>query len=96
MNEMGRPRTQRRLPVVLSTDDVASVLAVRDGEYQRLAQLLYGTGIHIPEGLRVKDIDFGHRAIILREGKHADMPHAPTASRDSAEGAALFRPTGAF
>jgi integron integrase len=36
-----------------------------------LAQLLYGTGLRISEGLqlRVKDLDFAHRTVIVREGK---------------------------
>jgi integron integrase len=71
MAEIGRPRVQRRLPVVLSKDEVASVFRAMDGEHLLLAQLLYGTGMRITEGLqlRVKDIDFPHRSIIVRAGK---------------------------
>jgi integron integrase len=89
MDDIGRPQAQRRLPVVLSHDEVARVLAVLD-EMQRKAaantqlapafsahglfgRLLYGTGMRLMEGLRlrVKDIDFDQRAIIVREGKGA-------------------------
>jgi integrase len=71
MAEIGRPRVQRRLPVVLSKDEVASVFRSMEGEHLLLAQLLYGTGMRITEGLqlRVKDIDFPHRSIIVRAGK---------------------------
>jgi integrase len=71
MTEIGRPRSQRRLPVVLSKDEIARVLALLEGEHQLLAQLLYGTGMRISEGLqlRVKDVDFEHQAIVVREGK---------------------------
>jgi integron integrase len=71
LQEIGRPRTQRRLPVVLTKEEVQRVLGLMEGEYQLLAQLLYGTGMRITEGLqlRVKDIDFDHRAVIVREGK---------------------------
>ena len=71
MAAIGRPRTQRRLPTVLSRDEVAQVIALLDGEHRLFAQLLYGTGMRITEGLqlRVKDIDFEHGAIIVREGK---------------------------
>jgi integrase len=71
MKEIGRPRTPRRLPVVLSPDEVAKLLCFLDGEHRLFAQLLYGTGMRINEGLqlRVKDIDFGRRTIIVREGK---------------------------
>lgn len=71
MSELGRPRTQRRLPVVMTPDEVCRVLALLEGEHRTFAQLLYGTGMRISEGLqlRVKDIDFAHRCIIVREGK---------------------------
>ena len=71
MKEIGRPRTHRRLPVVLSPDEVAKVLCFLTGEHRLLAQLLYGTGMRINEGLqlRVKDVDFGRNTIIVREGK---------------------------
>lgn len=72
MQEIGRPRTQRRLPAVLSPSEVARVLqCLRDGEHRVLGQLLYGTGMRITEGLqlRVKDLEFDRGAIIVREGK---------------------------
>ena len=42
-----------------------------EGEHRLFAQLLYGTGLRISEGLRlrVKDVDFAHNSIIVREGK---------------------------
>lgn len=42
-----------------------------NGEHRLLAQLLYGAGMRIAEGLqlRVKDVDFAHRAVIVRHGK---------------------------
>jgi integron integrase len=73
MQDIGRPRTEARLPVVLSHDEVARVLAALDGQHRLFGQLLYGTGLRLLEGLRlrVKDIDFDRRAIIVREGKGA-------------------------
>jgi integron integrase len=85
MEEIGRPRQERRLPVVLDPDEVAAVLAELDrlealppaqggGQAQGLfARLLYGTGMRLLEGLRLrtKDIDFDQRAIVVREGKGA-------------------------
>jgi len=66
MKEIGRPRTKRRLPVVLSPDEVARLLCFLDGEHRLFAQLLYGTGMRIDEGLqlRVKDMDFERCTII--------------------------------
>ncbi len=71
MKEIGRPRAKRRLPAVLSPDEVARLLCFLNGEHRLFAQLLYGTGMRINEGLqlRVKDMDFERRTIIVREGK---------------------------
>ncbi len=76
MGEIGRPRSQRHLPVVLSQPEVATVLghlAAGPAPLGLVAQSLYGTGMRLLEGLRlrVKDIDFDRRAIIVREGKGA-------------------------
>ena len=66
-----RPRPSRRLPVVLTPDEVVRILGFLEGEHRLFAQLLYGTGMRISEGLqlRVKDLDFDHGTIIVREGK---------------------------
>ncbi|MES2049976.1 MAG: integron integrase [Pseudomonadota bacterium] len=71
MKEIGRPKETKRLPVVLTPDEVAKILCLLDGEHRLFAQLLYGTGMRINEGLqlRVKDVDFERRTIIVREGK---------------------------
>ena len=83
MEEIGRPRSHKRLPVVLTPDEVARVLSQLDRQQQLPAheggqaaqglfgRLLYGTGMRLMEGLRlrVKDIDFDQRAIIVRQGK---------------------------
>ena len=56
---------------MLSQDEVAAVFRELDGEQRLFAQLLYGTGMRLSEGLqlRIKDIDFAHRSLIVREGK---------------------------
>jgi integron integrase len=71
MADIGRPRVQRRLPVVLSRDEVVKTLTLMGGEHRLLAHLLYGTGLRIAEALqlRVKDVDFEHQAIVVRAGK---------------------------
>ena len=71
MSEIGRPKPARHLPVVLSPQEVAALLREMDDEHRLLAQLLYGTGMRINEAmqLRVKDIDFHHGAIMVRQGK---------------------------
>ncbi|WP_088280765.1 integron integrase [Ideonella sp. A 288] len=71
MESIGRPAHKPRLPVVLSTAEVAAVLTCMDGVHQLLARLLYGTGLRITEALqlRVKDIEIDRRAIVVRAGK---------------------------
>lgn len=71
MNDIGRPHTKRRLPVVLSKDEISRLLILLEGEHRLFGQLLYGTGLRITEGLqlRVKDLDFEHQAIVVRNGK---------------------------
>ena len=79
MGEIGRPQGQRRLPVVLTAAEVAALLAQLDLQQQPplgmphglMGRLLYGTGMRLLEGLslRVKDIDFERRALVVREGK---------------------------
>lgn len=72
MQEIGRPRALRRLPVVLSVEEVSQLLAqMPPGDHRLLARLLYGTGLRISEALqlRVKDLDFGQRALFVRAGK---------------------------
>jgi integron integrase len=73
LDAIGRPKSRVRLPVVLTHAEVASLLALIASEHRLLAELLYGTGMRIMEGLRlrVKDVDFEHRAIVVREGKGA-------------------------
>lgn len=71
MTEIGRPKATRRLPVVLSPEEVARIFAHMEGEHRLLAQLLYGTGMRINEALqlRIKDVDFTRNTIVVREGK---------------------------
>jgi integrase len=71
LQEIGRPRPSRRLAGGLTPDEVVRILGFLEGEHRLFAQLLYGTGMRISEGLqlRVKDLDFDHGTIIVREGK---------------------------
>lgn len=71
LREIGRPKASRHLPVVLTPAEVVSVLERLQGEHRLLGCLLYGTGLRITEALqlRVKDVDFSHQALIVRQGK---------------------------
>ncbi len=66
-----RPLRRPKVPVVLSQPEVARLLAHMEGTLGLLARLLYGTGLRLMEGLRlrVKDVDFGRNQIIVHDGK---------------------------
>ena len=70
LQDIGRPTPSKRIPSVLTRDEVGSVLALMDGVPGLLARLLYGTGMRLMEGLslRVKDVDFARHVIIVRDG----------------------------
>ncbi len=69
----GTPRAKlpERIPVVLSTNEVAAVLGRMQGVPALGAALLYACGLRLSEAmqLRVKDIDFDRKEIIVRRGK---------------------------
>jgi integron integrase len=71
MENVVRAKRPRRLPVVLSIDEVRRLLAAMDGRPWLLASLLYGTGMRLMEclRLRIKDIDFARSEITVRDGK---------------------------
>ncbi len=71
MKSIDRPVARRRLPVVLTQEEVARVLSELEAEHRVFAQLLYGTGLRITEGLelRVKDVEFSRLTLVVRGGK---------------------------
>lgn len=73
--QMLQARHSRPLPTVLSKPEVQAVLAELTGLHQLMGQLLYGSGLRLMEcvRLRVKDLDFAQRKVIVRAGKgHKD------------------------
>lgn len=66
-----RARRPKRLPVVLTVDEVSRVLVHLTGDKWLIAMLLYGGGLRLLEALRmrVKDLDFERAEITVREGK---------------------------
>ena len=71
LDDLVRARRPRRLPVVLSREEVGAVIAHLGGTPKLMACLLYGGGLRLLEcaRLRVKDIDFGSNHIVVRGGK---------------------------
>ena len=68
-----RAKQNRRLPVVLSQDEVQRLFSQLEGRDWLMAGLLYGSGLRLMEcvRLRVKDIDLNRCAIVVRDGKGA-------------------------
>jgi len=71
IDDVIRAKRPRRLPVVLSRQEVKNLLAQLDGTSWLMASLLYGAGLRLLEclRLRVKDIDFDRNEIVVRHGK---------------------------
>lgn len=71
LDEVVRAKRPQRLPVVLTQAEVRTLLQHMQGVSALIAELLYGTGMRLMEGLRlrVKDIEFARREIVVREGK---------------------------
>ena len=61
----------RRLPTVLSQNEIRRLLAALNGRSKLMASLMYGTGMRVMEcvRLRVQDIDFDYLQITVRQGK---------------------------
>ncbi|HEY5604358.1 MAG TPA: phage integrase N-terminal SAM-like domain-containing protein [Gammaproteobacteria bacterium] len=72
-----------RLPVVLTTDEVVRVLNNLEGNAWLMANLLYGAGLRLTEcvSLRIKDLDFDHRAVIVRSGNGDKNHHEDSQTR---------------
>ncbi|HEY9099567.1 MAG TPA: integron integrase [Thiobacillus sp.] len=73
LDNVTRAKRPQRLPVVLTREETHAVLDRMPGVYGLMAKLLYGTGMRLMEcvRLRVKDVDFARREILIRDGKGA-------------------------
>ena len=71
LDEIVAAKSLRRLPVVLTPSQVRALLLELSGTMGLVASLLYGTGMRLLEGLRlrVKDVEFERREIVIRNGK---------------------------
>jgi integron integrase len=66
-----RPRWSKHVPTVLSREEAKRVIARLEGTYKMMAQLMYGSGLRLVEvlQLRVQDLDFANRQIIVCDRK---------------------------
>src|SRR4029077_6877917 len=78
-----RAQRPKRLPVVLTKEEVRKIFGALNGTPWLMATLLYGAGLRLMEccRLRAKDIDFSQNQIFIRDGKgnkdrHTMLPAA--------------------
>ena len=71
LDNVAQAKDGKRLPVVLTAQESMRLLDGMEGTSGLIARLLYGTGMRVMEGvrLRVKDVEFIRRELIVREGK---------------------------
>ncbi|MBK7630157.1 MAG: integron integrase [Ignavibacteriales bacterium] len=71
INEIERVARTKHIPVVFSKSEARQVLENMDGVVRLIASLLYGGGLRLNEclRLRIKDIDFDYKQIVIRDGK---------------------------
>ena len=83
LDDAARARRTRPLPVVLSREEVRAVLSELQGTHRLLVTLLYGGGLRLVEGLRlrVKDVDPARGQITIRQGKGHRDRRAPRPRR---------------
>ena len=70
-SEVIRAKHKKRVPVVLSREEIKSIIYRLEGSKRLAAELLYGTGMRLNEvlALRILDIDFDRNEITVRYGK---------------------------
>jgi integron integrase len=85
LDELTHAKRPKRLPEVMTPDEVARVLAEMSGTPRLMALILYGAGLRLLEcaRLRVKDVDFGASQMMVRSGKgnHDRRAILPVAAR---------------
>jgi site-specific recombinase XerD len=71
LDNVEQAKIPKRLPMVLNRDEIQAILSRLTGTQWLIASLLYGTGMRIMEclRLRVRDVDFKRRGILIRDGK---------------------------
>lgn len=83
MENLVRAKRPRRIPVVLSVEEVTRLLLALEGPCWLMAGLLYGSGMRLLEclRLRIKNVDLGRGEIVVRDGKGGKDRRVPLPTR---------------
>jgi site-specific recombinase XerD len=75
VDQVQRAKRPKRVPIVLTRDEVHKIFAHLHGMPRMMAGLLYGSGLRLMKcvRLRVKDVDFGYSRITVRDGRGAKV-----------------------
>jgi integron integrase len=70
-HELKNIRLDKHLPLILSREEVKRIFSNLGGEFRLMASLIYGSGLRLCEclTLRIRDLDFNHKEIIVRSNK---------------------------
>lgn len=71
LHDVVRSTVKKKLPVVLTHNEIKNLFKRVDGMYKLMLELIYGGGLRLSEclNLRIKDIDFERSVIVVRSGK---------------------------
>jgi len=71
LENVTRAKVKKHIPVVFTRQEIKSILAQFDGTYWLIFSLMYGAGLRLSEciSLRVKDIDFHYKQLLIRDSK---------------------------
>ena len=72
VNKINRPKAEKKLPVVLSKQEIMKMISVcRNNKHKLVVQILYCSGLRVSElrNLRIDDIDYNRKYIFVRSGK---------------------------
>ena len=71
VNEIAWAKKPKKLPVVFTRGEAKSILTLLSGDSQLISYVIYGSGLRVNEciSLRIQDIDFGYKQIIVRNAK---------------------------
>ena len=71
LNNTVRAKPRRKLPVVLTKQEINEIFEHLDGDFLLMCKIIYGCGLRLKEclNLRIKDLEFSRNKVVIRSGK---------------------------